>query len=142
MKFIISAEALTNELKSSIYAGLEQHSLAKIGTSEKGEPISFIANHHDGDFAGVIVVEMFWGALHIKYLFVQSVYRKQGLGRLLMDQALKFGADQKCPFAFVETMSFQALDFYLKMGFQLELTRSGYSHGTSFHYLRKDLGAL
>lgn len=46
-------------------------------------------------------------------------------------------ADKACPFAFVETMSFQALDFYRKMGFELEFTRSGYKHGTAFHYLRK-----
>jgi hypothetical protein len=56
-----------------------------------------------------------------------------------MKKALQYGRDKDCPFAFVETMSFQALDFYQKMGFQLELTRTGYAHGTSFHYLRKDL---
>ena len=57
-----------------------------------------------------------------------------------MKNALKYGKENKCPFAFVETMSFQALDFYQKLGFQLEYTRTGYAHGTSFHYLRKDLG--
>jgi len=55
-----------------------------------------------------------------------------------MEHAFTFGRENKCPFAFVETMSFQAVEFYQKIGFQLEFTRSGYAHGTSFHYLRKD----
>ena len=32
-----------------------------------------------------------------------------------------------------------ARGFYEKMGFELEFTRSGYKHNTSFHYLRKNL---
>jgi len=36
-------------------------------------------------------------------------------------------------------MSFQALEFYQKMGFELDFTRPGYAHGTSFHYLSKKL---
>lgn len=59
------------------------------------------------------------------------------MGVRLMECALKYGSDKACPFAFVETMSFQALGFYRKMGFELEFTRSGYKHGTSFHYLQK-----
>jgi ribosomal protein S18 acetylase RimI-like enzyme len=56
-----------------------------------------------------------------------------------MESALKYGRGNKCLFAFVETMSFQALDFYRKVGFELEFTRSGYKHRTLFHYLRKAL---
>ena len=36
----------------------------------------------------------------------------------------------KCPFAFVETMGFQALEFYEKCGFKLEFTRAGYARDT------------
>lgn len=52
---------------------------------------------------------------------------------------MDYGRSNKCPFAFVATMSFQAREFYEKIGFTLEFTRSGYKHGTSFHYLRKEL---
>ncbi len=70
---------------------------------------------------------------------MDECYRCQGLGTELMEVAFKFGRENKCPFAFVETMSFQALGFYQKNEFQLDFTRSGYSHGTSFHYLQKKL---
>lgn len=77
------------------------------------------------------------GALHIKNVYVEDAYRNNGLGTRLMECALQYGRDHQCPFAFVETMSFQALGFYQKNGFQLEFTRPGYAHGVSFHYLKK-----
>lgn len=89
--------------------------------------------------AGAIVVERFWDALHVKYVYVDDHYRNQGIGTRLMQRAIGYGLEQNCPFAFVETMSFQALDFYQKMGFFLDFTRPGYAHGTSFHYLSKKL---
>lgn len=108
------------------------------GYDEKFESLTFVAEDKD-TFAGAIVVEQFLGALHIKYVYVDENNRSKGVGRRLMEYAVAFGCENKCPFAFVETMSFQALGFYQKMGFQLEFTRTGYKHGTSFHYLRKDL---
>jgi ribosomal protein S18 acetylase RimI-like enzyme len=129
---------LTEGLKKRIYDGFSRHAVAMTGQDEKFDPVAFVA--HDKEcFAGAIVAELFWGALHIKYIYVEKEYRGKGIGSQLMKCALKYGRDQKCPFAFVETMSFQALDFYQKMGFKLELTRSGYIHGTSFHYLQKSI---
>lgn len=132
-------ELLLNEdLKRQIYAGFSKHAKAMTGHDEKFDPIAFVANENRC-FIGAIVVELFWGALHIKYVYVDDNYRGKGVGRELMEYALKYGKLKKCPFVFVETMSFQALDFYRKAGFELEFTRPGYKYGTSFHYLRKSL---
>ena len=134
----IRQQPLTEELKSQVYEGFSRHAIAMTGYDEKLESVAFVAM--DGEaLAGVVVVVRFWGALHVKYVYVDDHYRGKGLATRLMERALGFGRDHKCPFAFVETMSFQALGFYQKMGFKLEFTRSGYAHGTSFHYLRKDL---
>lgn len=82
---------------------------------------------------------MFWGQLHIKYLFVQEQYRLQGIATELMKHAVEFAQSRGCTFAFVETMNFQALEFYRKLGFNIELSRYGYNKGSSFHYLKRDL---
>lgn len=132
----IRQQCLTEDLKKQIYEGFSRHAISMIGHDEKFDPVAFIA-YDQGCFAGAIVVELFWGALHVKYIYVDDGYRGKGVGARLMEYALKYGCDKACSFAFVETMSFQALDFYRKMGFELEFTRSGYKHGTSFHYLRK-----
>jgi hypothetical protein len=36
-------------------------------------------------------------------------------------------------------MSFQAPEFYKKLGFEIEFKREGYAHYVSAYYLRKDL---
>ena len=134
----IEQQPLTEALKRYIYAGFSRHAIAMTGYNELSDPVVFVAMDADV-LAGAIVVAKFWGALHVKYVYVDDAYRGQGLATRLMKQAFAYGRENKCLFAFVETMSFQALGFYQKMGFYLEFTRSGYIHGTSFHYLRKDL---
>lgn len=134
----VQRQILSDALKKKIYEGFSRHAIAMTGFDEKFDPVAFIANEKN-IFAGAIVVELFWGALHIKYVYVEAKYRGHGVATKLMEQALAYGRENQCPFAFVETMNFQALGFYQKMGFELEFTRSGYKHGTSFHYLRKNL---
>jgi len=134
----IKEQALTEELKKKIYKGFSRHAIEMTGHDEKFDSVAFVAME-DTSLAGAIVVERFWNALHVKYVYVDEHYRNQGLGTRLMQRAISYGSEQNCPFAFVETMSFQALDFYQKMGFDLDFTRSGYAHGTSFHYLSKKL---
>lgn len=134
----IKRSPLTQDLKNQVDKGFSSHAIAMVGHDEKFDPVAFIATEDDV-IAGVVVGQLFWGTLHVKYVFVDESYRGKGLGTRLMEQAIAYGCAHQCPFAFVETMSFQALGFYQKLGFQLEFTRSGYKHGTAFHYLRKDL---
>ena len=136
----LTKEFLTDGLKKQIYEGFSHHAIEETGYDEKFDPVAFIARTKNGQFAGAIVGELFWGTFHIKYVYIVKEHRGQRIASKLMENALNYGKENKCPFAFVETMSFQALDFYQKLGFQLEYTRTGYAHGTSFHYLRKDLG--
>ncbi len=135
----ICQQSITEPMKEQIDRSLGHHAIQIVGYDEKFEPVAFVAMD-DEIFAGAIVVGLFWGALHVRKIYVDDAYRHQGLGSKLMELAFKYGLENKCPFAFVETMSFQALSFYEKNGFQLDFTRSGYSHGTSFHYLQKKLG--
>ena len=134
----IKEQALTEELKKRIYEGFSRHAIEMIGYDEKFDAVAFVAME-DAILAGAIVVERFWDALHVKYVYVDDHYRNQGIGTRLMQRAVDYGLELNCPFAFVETMSFQALDFYQKMGFELDFTRPGYAYGTSFHYLSMKL---
>ncbi len=138
--FHYQQEAVTEALKKQIDEGFSLHSIAVTGFDERGTPVAFTV--YDGErFIGGVIVAIFWGALHIKTLFIEEAYRGQGVGRGLMEHAFQYARESKLPFVFVETMSFQALGFYQKLGFELEFTRPGYAHGTSLHYLRKAIAA-
>lgn len=130
---------LTSELKEHIYKLFAQHSISATGFNGLDqEPVAFEI-HKDGKVIGCVVVQMFWGQLHIKYLLVDEKYRDRGLARKLMEHAFAYGKRHGCNFVFVETMSFQAPEFYKKLGFRVELKRNGYAGGTSFYYLCKNL---
>jgi ribosomal protein S18 acetylase RimI-like enzyme len=139
MSFQIKQNPLSDEIKKKIFQGFSEQAIEATGINGLSEePISFEI-FDQSKFIGAIVVQIFWEQLHIKYLFVEKKYRGQGIATQLMEYALEFGKKRGCQFAFVETMSFQALEFYQKNGFAIDLSREGYARNTSFHYLRKDL---
>lgn len=139
MKFQIQQNKLRDEVKKRIFDGFGSQAIESTGINGLSEePISF--ELFDGaEFVGAIVVQPFWEQLHIKYLFVEKNHRGQGIARALMNHALEFGIKRRYHFAFVETMSFQAPEFYQKMGFAIEFSRPGYAGNTTFHYLKKSL---
>jgi hypothetical protein len=69
----IKQQALTEDLKKKIYEGFSLHAIEKVGHDEKSDPITFLATDN-GHFVGAIVVELFWGALHVKYVYVEKHY--------------------------------------------------------------------
>lgn len=139
MKFQIQQNKLRDEVKKRIFDGFGSQAIESTGINGLSEdPISFEIFDRT-EFVGAIIVQPFWEQLHIKYLFVEKNYRRQGIARQLMNHALEFGIRRGCHFAFVETMSFQAPEFYQKMGFAIEFSRPGYAKNTTFHYLKKSL---
>ena len=135
----IHQSILTSELKEKIHAGFHQHSMQCAGIDGLSqEPVSFELREADL-IIGYVVVLLFWGQLHIKYVLVNESYRGKGFGAVLMNHVFDFGRSHGCTFAFVETMNFQAPKFHQKLGFNIDFIRSGFEKGVSLYYLSKDL---
>ena len=135
----IQQTILTQELKEHIYAFFNKHCIATVGINGYTEaPISFEIRNGD-ILIGCIVVQMFWGQAHIKYLIVEEKYRNQGIATKLMKHVFDYAKSRGCNLVFVETMNFQAPEFYKKLGFKVEMKREGYAKNTSFYYLYKNL---
>lgn len=83
-----------------------------------------------------------YGCLYIDQLWVDESIRQQGYGRHLVNAALAFGVEKHCSFATVNTMSWEALGFYQKLGFEIEFQRTGFEHGSIFYFLRKSLAPV
>ena len=135
----IHQSTLTAELKNKIYEEFSNAAIKVTGINGLNEePISF-ERREGSNIIGCVVVQMFWGQLHIKYLFVEENYRCLGIATELMQHVFNYGKSRNCTFAFVETMSFQDVGFYQKLGFNVELSRGGYDKNSSLNYLKKDL---
>ncbi len=139
MNHNIKQSTLTPELKRSIYNDFKQHAIESVGFDGLAQdPVAFEIVENEVSIC-ICVCQLFWGNLHIKYLLTNKEHRGRGIARALMEHAFAFGKEKGCNFAFVETMSFQAPEFYQKLGFKIELQRDGYAAGTSFYYLKKVL---
>ncbi len=130
---------LNSELKQQVMDGFAKHAIDKTGIDGLKEEVVLFEIREDQDLVGCVALQIFWGQLHIKYLFVEEDYRVQGFARALMERAFKFGRLEGYNFAFVETMNFQAPDFYQKLGFKIDFIRDGFERETSFYYLSKKL---
>ena len=80
-----------------------------------------------------------YGCLYIDQLWLKESLRHQGYGTELVKQAEQFGKKHHCVFAAVNTMDWEALAFYKKLGYAIEFERHGFFHNSVFYYLRKNL---
>ena len=71
---------------------------------------------------------------------VSEASRGSGLGSELMHEAESQARERGCSHMLVDTFSFQALPFYQKLGYQLQMSLPDFPHvGMQRHYLSKVL---
>jgi GNAT superfamily N-acetyltransferase len=81
--------------------------------------------------------------LSISYLWVSEAMRGSGLGTELIRAAEREAVKQGCQQSLVDTFSFQALPFYQKQGYVLQMTLNDFPEkGIQRHYLTKTLDSL
>lgn len=81
-----------------------------------------------------------FGAIYTDQLWVCPNFRRQGLGKQLMEQVHRYGRDVGCHLATCATMSFQqSRAFYESLGYRCDFERQGYVKESSCIFLRKTL---
>jgi GNAT superfamily N-acetyltransferase len=81
----------------------------------------------------------YYGCLYIDLLWVCPSLRGQKLGSALVQRAEEIGRKRRCTFSTVNTMDWEALPFYQKLGYAVEFEREGYDKGSRLYFLRKSL---
>ena len=78
------------------------------------------------------------GWLFIRYLWVHAELRRSGVGRRLMAEAERQARELGCHSAWVDTFTFQAPEFYAKLGYR-EFGRLDYPPAHQRIFLQKQL---
>jgi GNAT superfamily N-acetyltransferase len=121
-----------------VVKGLTEYNASHSG-GEVPEPLVITVRDTSGAVTGGLV-----GATYLGWLLVQGVWlpearRGHGIGRMLMATAEEEALGRKCDRAFLETFSFQALDFYLKCGYTVFSRLEGMPPGGARFALTKYL---
>ncbi len=142
MEYSISyTSSADNEDIQILYDGLKDHMIAQRDL----KPISFFAyfiRDEENKVVGGLTGCIMYGCLVVDTLWVAEFLRGQGYGVKLMQMAESHGIENLCKLMTVNTMDWEALDFYKKLGFYVEFERIGYEKNSSFYFLRKDLKSV
>lgn len=68
----------------------------------------------DDKILGRLVASIFFNSMHIALFAIKPENRSQGIGSFLISEAEKIAKKGQCRFITLETMSFNAPDFYKK----------------------------
>jgi GNAT superfamily N-acetyltransferase len=88
---------------------------------------------------GGLLGEVCWNWLEIKILMIDEDLRKHGYGSKLLQEAEQIAAETKCDFIKVDTLSFQALDFYKKHGYEVYGVLDNVGRDHEHYFLKKSL---
>lgn len=88
---------------------------------------------------GGILAEVCWNWLEIHTFMVDEDIRKSGFGTKLLVEIEKIAVEKECDFIKVDTLSFQALGFYEKNGYEVFGSLDNVGRDYKHYYLKKDL---
>jgi GNAT superfamily N-acetyltransferase len=92
-----------------------------------------------GRVVGGLVGETYWGWLHVDLLWVSEELRGRGYGSRLLAAAEAEAVRRGCGHAYLDTLGFQAPDFYRKRGYRLFGEPDDFPAGHRRYFLAKRL---
>lgn len=106
---------LSTSEKTEANAPLDQHSRA-LGHVWDPEPLNLILREELRVMGGLLAETQF-GWMYVRALSVAAHLRGQGYGRALMEAAEAEAAARGCHAVWLDTFSYQAPDFYQRLGY-------------------------
>jgi len=120
--FLLQVEELEEPFRSQGLSIIREKDKELVKSRMDGQAPQLVAEE-DGRLIGFLDVEIeSWRSVaRVWNLLVDKQYRRQGIGTELMKKAKEFAREKDCRAMTVETQTtnWPALNFYLKMGFQI-----------------------
>ncbi|KPN89828.1 GNAT family N-acetyltransferase [Pseudomonas nunensis] len=128
----------TNEEREAILAPLRTYNAAQAGLA-KPEPVALLVRDDNGEILGGLYGRVFYQWLFIELLSVPEEGRGLGLGSKLMQMAEELAQENECVGIWLDTFSFQAPEFYKKLGYSEFGQIVDYPPGDKRHFFQKRL---
>lgn len=131
----------SNESKKNINERLYYFNLAHFPEDLRGryEEVNIFLKDENNNVLGGLLGEICWNWLEIHVLIMDDSLRNKGYGTKLLMKAEEIAKKQKCDFIKLDTLSFQALDFYKNLGYEVYGTLPNVGRDFEHYYLKKDL---
>ncbi len=113
----VTLEPHQGETKRAVLKGLRAYNRAKTGRKDHTQVTLSLRDASDAVVGGLIA-EVYWDWMFVRLFWIDEGHRGQGHGERLLRQAEDEA--RRCGVAnvYLDTMSFQAPEFYRKQGYQ------------------------
>ena len=82
-------------------------------------PLNLIEYDSDGNIIAGLLGGTYWGWMYVDILWVREDHRRNGIGSRLLLEAEKEALHRGCHHVHLDTMSWQAPEFYRKLGYEV-----------------------
>ncbi|WP_232463403.1 GNAT family N-acetyltransferase [Tumebacillus avium] len=139
MAFVMDAEwnqEAAREIARNLVAYNQQHAAPEDAQAPQ-ENFSLVLRDESGEIVGGLVGMMYWRRLKIELLWLHEKLRGQGHGSRLLQEMEEKAREKGARLIELDTISFQAPDFYKKHGYEvfgkIEDFPAGHTH---YHYMK------
>ena len=120
--------------------GIDENNILVTGESTGNQDITFFIRNSDNEMIGGIRgTYNISGWLYINALWVDKNYRNQGYATLLMQRIENKAKEKGCKNSYLNTIAFQAPEFYMKLGYEKFAELENFHHEYSKIFLKKKL---
>ena len=118
---------------------LGRYNIAQTRRMDDWKPFGIFVRDRKKKIVGGLYAESWAGWLEIKLLWFREELRGKGFGIKLMQLAEKEGVKLGCKYARLDTFSFQAPEFYKKLGYKVFGVLANYPGEHKRYFLKKRL---
>jgi GNAT superfamily N-acetyltransferase len=132
----------TDEEKESLDDKLVAFNKSKVPyqQSEDWISLSYVLKDETGQVtAGIVAALHAWKVMYVDILYVEADYRGKGYGTLLLEKAESEAKSLGGYLSYLDTLDFQAKEFYQKMGYSVFGVLEDCPRGHNFYYMQKRL---
>lgn len=100
--------------------------------------IDVLIKDENGDIVAGAIGDVYWQSMYIAWLWVDQSLRGAGIGTELMHRIEAQAREWQCRFAWTRTFSWQAQEFYKRLGYRVAGQLDDHPPGHTFYTMRKD----
>ncbi|HWT58480.1 MAG TPA: GNAT family N-acetyltransferase [Rhizobium sp.] len=136
-EFELTASPSLEEL-AAITDALSAFNAGDVGPSDR-RPLAVLIHDTDGKVTGGLSGFTAWGWLFTQMLYIPDTLRGTGLAGKILAKAEEEAKARGCHGAWIDTFSPQALNAYLRQGYQVFGELEDFPEGRTRSFLRKNL---
>ena len=121
-----------------VHRGLVQHNVARSAITD-GRDLAVFVRNTAGELLGGICAWTWGSCMEVEYAWLDERVRGSGIGREIIQKLEETAAARGCTVSVVDTYSFQAPNFYHKMGYEVIAEIDGYPDDVKKFILRKEI---